>query len=447
MRRSGLALGGFCAVSAAISSSASLAQDGGVLLTFGIENRLEIVRNDDLAVPATGTDVTNATRLSFGLRSETAIDRLDFSASGALLAENNSGVSGTQFDFGRAALTLAYHREVPASVLDVDAAYRNDNIDAFVDDLGDVDEDGTRTDTAVSARLETGRTSSIGFALGAAYESTEYQDASDPELDDSTETRADLAVIFHASETVTGRVGLRYRLFEEENPGTRTVETLIGYAGLEYAISERLDLLAELGYVEAEDEDFDIIERARGPEVSIGLTYAMPAGTAVALLRVTTEVDEGQRETFEIGRDLETPTSAISARLGVTHADTTGTDLIGSLRWDRPLPDGGIGLNIERRVGFDTDDDEPVTTSLISIDWSKEVNEVSSIALDLTYEQSDSPSEKIEQVTFGAGYNYRLTEDWSLNSGVGYRVRHDADGRSESPNLFVSLSREFELRP
>jgi hypothetical protein len=447
MRRSGLAIGGFCAVSAVLSPSASLAQDGGLRMVFGLENRLEIVRNSDLSVPATGTDVTDVTRLSFGLTSETAIDRLDFSATGALIAENNAGSSGTELDFGRAAVTLAYHREVPASVLDINAEFRNDNIDAFDDDLADVDEAGTRTDTALSARLETGRTSSIGFALGAAYESTDYQDASDPELDDSTETRADVAVIFHASETVTGRVGLRYRKFEEENPGTRTVEETTGYVGLEYAISERLDLLAELGYIESEDEDFDIIERARGPEISIGLTYAMPVGTALALLSVTTDADEGQRETFVIGRDLETPANTISARLGVTHADTTGTDLIGSLRLDHPLPDGSLGLNVERRVSFDTDDDEPVTTSLISIDWAKNVNEVSSIGLDLSYEQSDSPSERIEQVTFGADYSYRLTEDWNLNSGVGYRVRHDADGRSESPNLFVSLSREFELRP
>jgi hypothetical protein len=331
--------------------------------------------------------------------------------------------------------------------LDINAEYRNDNIDAFRDDLAAVDETGTRTDYAVSARLETGRTSSIGFALGATYEVTDYQNASDPELDDSTETRADLAIIFHASENTTGLLGLRYRHREDEDPGNHTIDSLITYAGLDYAVTERLNLAAEVGYVESEVEDFGIVDQTRGPEASIDLTYAMPVGTASALLRVTTDADEGQRETFELGRDLETPANAFSARLGLTHADTTGTDVIGSLRWDHPLPDGALGLNIERRVRFDTDDNESVTSSIVSVNWAKDVNETASVGLNMSYELSDSPSEKIEQATVGASYNYRLTKDWNLNSGVGYRVRNDADGRSESPNLFLSISRDFQVRP
>lgn len=447
MRRSGLALGGFYAVTTALSSTASLAQDGGVRMVFGFENRLEVARNAELSVPATGTDILNVTRLSFGLTTETAIDRLAFTATGALIAENTAGASGTELDFGREAVTLAYHREVPAAVLDLSGEYRRDDIDAFEDDLTTVDEAGTRIDTGLSARLEFGRTSSIGFALGAAYASTDYQDVLDPDLHDTSETRADLAVIFHASETATGILGLRYSLREDENPGTRRIETQTTYAGLTYTLNERLDLAAELGYVDSEDENFDVIDRVRGPEASIGLTYAMPVGTALALLSVTTEAGEGQRETFEIGRDLETPSNTISARLGVTHSDATGSDLIGSLSWDHPLPDGSLGLILERRITFDTDADEEVAESAVRVSWAKNVNELSSISLDLSYEFSDALSETIEQVTFGAGYNYRLTEDWSLNSGVGYRVRNDADGRSESPNLFVALSRDFEINP
>ena len=447
MRRSGLAFGGLCAATTALTSSALLAQDGGVRLVFGLENRLEIAHNSELSVPATGTDVVNATVLSFGLTTETAIDRLDFFVSGALIAENTADSGSTELDFGREVATLAYHREVPAAVLDINAEYRSDNLDSFSDDLTTVDETGTRTDMSLSARIEIGRTSSVGFAIGVGYDSTDYQDALDPELDDTATRRADVAMILHASEITTGRIGLRYSLREDENPGTRTVETLTTYAGLDTALSDRLDLAAEIGYSDSEEEDFDIIDRVRGPALSLGLTYDMPAGTAMALLRVTTDADEGQRETFEIGRDIETPGSTISARLGVTHADTTGSDLIGSLRWDRPLPDGAIGLNLERRVSYDADAEEAVTYSLVRANWAKTISDLSSISMDISYELSDAPSERIEQVTLGAGYSYRLTEDWSLDSGVGYRVRKDADGRSESPNLFVSISRDFELRP
>ncbi len=84
MRRSGYALGGLFAATTALCAPAVLAQDGGVRLVFGIENRLEISRNTDLSVPATGTDVLDATQLSFGITTETAIDRLEFAASAAL---------------------------------------------------------------------------------------------------------------------------------------------------------------------------------------------------------------------------------------------------------------------------------------------------------------------------------------------------------------------------
>lgn len=77
----------------------------------GWENRLEISRNDRLSVPATGTGVSNVTRLSFGLTSEREIDQLEFLASGALIAENGTDGPGSEFTFGREALDLTYHRE------------------------------------------------------------------------------------------------------------------------------------------------------------------------------------------------------------------------------------------------------------------------------------------------------------------------------------------------
>jgi len=443
MRRSGLALGGFCAVSAALSSSA-FAQDAGMRIIFGLENRLEISRNDRLSVPASGTGIRNVTRLSFGLSSIREIDQLEFLASGALIAENGTDGPGSDFSFGREAVNLTYHREVPAAVFDLGASYRNDDVDEFDDELADIDETGTRTETRVSAGLETGRTSSIGFALGATYQSNDYQDVSDPDLTDSTEVTADLAMILHASEIATGRVGLRYTDLDEEDAASTRTETLVTYVGLDYSISERLDLAAEVGYFERDTEEFGVTTRTTGPDLTLGLIYDMPAGTAMARLRVTTDDDEGQRETFEIGRDLEMPTATISARLGVTHADDAGTDLIGRLQVDRTLPDGTLGVVLERGASYD---DEPITSSLAGVTWTKAVNELSSISLNLTYELRDSASERIEQMSFGAGYSRQLTADWNLDTGLGYRVRNDGDGRAESPTLFVSISRNFEFRP
>ncbi|MGL4236950.1 hypothetical protein [Tabrizicola sp.] len=447
MLRFGPVRGGFCAICAVLTPLSGFAQDGGLRLVFGIENRLEVTRNADLSVPATGTEVANVTQLTFGLISETALDRLEFSATGAAIIENADGSSGTEVDFGRSALNFAYSREVPAAILEIAAEFRSDDVEAFADDLADTDEVGRRTDYSLSARLEVGRTSSVGFAFGVAFEETDFRDTTSTDLIDTREARGDVAVIFNFSEVATGRLGLRFRQREEDDTANTTTEETVVFAGLDYSVSERLDLGLELGYTDTETEEFGVVDRDRGPDALINLTYDMPVGTASALLRVTTDADEGQRETFELGRIFETPVDAVEARLGITHADATGTDLIGSLRWSRALPDGSIGLDIERRVSFDTDDSEEVTASVFSLSWTKDVNEVSGILLDATYELSDAASERIEQVTLGATYTRQLTQDWGLSGGLNYRVRNDGDGRSESPGVFIALSRDFEIRP
>lgn len=445
MRRSGHLVGGVCALGAALVPGAVQAQEGGLLLTFGIENRLEISRNADLAIPADGTEISNVTLLSFGLSSETAIDRLNFEVTGGIIAQD--GDDGSEVDFGRAALTFGYHREVPSAVLDLAAEFRTDDVDAFGDDLGDVGAVGTRSDQFLSARLETGRTSAVGLAFGLAYDRTEFQDTIDPDLVDSDEWRGDIAAILHFSEVATGRIGVRYRHREEEDIGTTTTDASTVFAGLDYSLSERTDLSVELGYTDTETEDGGIIDRDRGPDASIRLSYDMPVGTAYTLFRIATDADEGQRETFEIGRALETQRDTISARLGVTHGEETGTDVIGSLEWTRALPDGSIGLVVERSVSYDVDDDESVTDSVFSLTWAKNLNETTTFLFDATYENSDSLSERIEQVTLDAGVSHMLTADWSLSGGMGYTVRRDAGGRAESPSFFVSISRDFQFRP
>lgn len=446
MRRSGNAFGGFCAVTTALLPYAGLAQDGGVVLTFGLENRFEAARNSALSVTAEGTEIANVTRLSFGLTSETAIDRLSFFAAGAAIIENAAGSSGTELDFGRGEVTLNYHREVPAALFDLTGELRSDDIGSF-DDLAAADETGTQTDYVLSARLETGRTSTVGLVLGLGYAQTDYQDSSDPDLFDIREARGDAAVLLRFSETATGRIGARYTQREEDDPGTTVTETTVGYVGIDYAVNERLDLSAELGYAEVETEEFDVIDRLSGPDLQLGAMYEMPVGSLSATFRVTQSTDEGQRETFEIGRTFETPVNSVTARLGITHIDDAGSEVIGGLVWNRTLPDGSLGLEMAREVSFDSDDDEVVETSTIGINWLKNVSDVSSISLAVEYEQSDSASETIEQVTFGAGYSQQLTADWNLETGVNYRVRDDLDGRARSPGIFVALSREFQVRP
>lgn len=448
MYRSGLTAGGLISIAAGILPLVAFAQDGGVQLRFGIENRIEVVRNADLDVPAEGTSVANVTALSFGLLTETGIDRFELAATGALIVENPADGSGTEADFGRSELTFGYTREIPAAIFEIAGTFRTDDVGAFDTDIGDDDDVGTETRYGLTTRLEVGRTSPLGFALGAGFDVTEYDDTTDPDLFDSREGRADAAAILRFSEVLTGRLGLRYVRLEEDDAATTVTETIGATAGLQYAVTERLDLGFDLGLTRIDTEESGVLDRTEGPEARVRLDYEMPVGTASAELRIaTSDDDEGARVTFEIGRVLETPLTTVSARLGVTNADASGTDLIGAVDLTRNLPDGSIGLGLSRSVSYDGDDDETTTSTSVSINWTKLVNDRGQVAFEVAYGLEDAPSERIEQTDFSASYSHRLTEAWNLSGGVGYTVRNDGDGRAESPNLFVSLSRDFEFRP
>lgn len=447
MRRFGLTTGGLVSVVAGMVPFGVQAQDGGMLLTFGFENRIEIVGNSALEVPAGGTSVANVTALSFGFLSETELDRLAFNVSGALIVENPDDSSDTEIDFGRTALTFGYTREIPAALFEITGNLRTDDVGAFDGDIGDDDAEGTQTTYGIATRLEVGRTSPLGFAFGAGFDVTEFEDTVDPDLEDSKEARADMAAILRFSEVTTGRLGLRYSRREEDDVGTTVTETLGAFAGLQYAVSQRLDLGVELGLVRIDTENAGLVERTEGPEGRIRLDYDMPVGTAAAELRIATSDGEGERVTFEVSRALELPTGTLSARLGVTNADPTGTDLVGALDWVHNRPDSSIGLRVERTVRYNEDDDESVSGTTFSLRWSKQVNDRSQLALDVSYALEDAASERIEQTGFGAVYSHQLTADWNFNTGVGYRIRNDADGHAESPNVFISLSRNFEFRP
>lgn len=448
MHRSVLTAGGLISIAAGVMPLAALAQDGGLQLRFGIENRIEVVRNPDLAVPAEGTSVANVTALSFGLLTETGIDRFDLAASGALIVENPADSSGTDVDFGRSALTFGYTREVPAAIFEIAGRFRTDDVGAFDTGVGDDDADGTETQYGLSTRLEIGRTSPLGFAIGAGFDVTEYDDTTDPDLFDSKEARADIAVILRFSEIMTGRLGLRYARLEEDDATATVTETLGASAGLQYAVTERLDLGIDLGLTRIDVDELGVVDRTEGPEARVRLDYEMPVGTAFAELRIaTSDDDEGERVTFEFGRALETPLDTLSARLGLTHSDPSGTDVIGAVEWTRNMPDGSFGLGLTRSVSFDSDDAETTESTILSLDWNKQINERGQVSLGIDYALENAPSERIEQTDFGASYSHSLTADWNLNGGVGYTIRNDADGRAESPRLFVSLSRDFEFRP
>ena len=405
MSRTGPLRGGLILAAATLAGVPATAE---VVLTFGVEQRLEIGRNIDLSVPEGGQTTSAVTRLSFGAVTRTPLDALEFSAAAALVVENSDDTGGTEFELSRPDLGLRYTREVPTALFAVGAVYRRDDVDAFDEDLSVSDLDGTRTDSSVDLRFETGRTAPLGFAFAGSLTQTTYQDTTDPELVD----------------TETLRVGVEAQL----------------------RLSEVIQASARLGY-EREEETAAPLSVTEARTAGLGLTYALANGAATADLSFRTEDAEGDRTTFILGRSYELPAGSLSARLGVSRGDVGGTDVVGGLSWTQELPRGLLEVGLERRIDFDDDAVEALEITRFAVSFTQELSPLATLGLGLSHEVSDAPSERIELSQFAATYTYALTEDWGLSSGLRYRVRHDADGRSDSPDLFVALSRSFEFRP
>lgn len=379
-----------------------------VVLTFGIEQRFQTGQNIDLSVPEGGRTTASVTRLSFGATTRTPIATLEFSASGALEVENDSDLDETTTEFGRPDYGLRYTREVPNALFSVGVQYLSDNLDTFDADLSDGDLSGTRTDTSADLRLETGRTAPLGFAVTTSYLKTEYEDTSDPDLVDTETATYGVETILRFSDVVESRIGLGYER-----------ETRADSPGEEFNTNTAL----------------------------VGVTYLLPNGTATADLTFLSGDEEGDRTSFVIGRTLVLPAASVSARLGLTNGDVGGTDVIGSVSWAQTLSRGAVDLLLERRISFDEDTVESVETTVFSLGYTQEINDLSSFGLSLSHEVADSPSEHFELSQVSAVYRYQLTENWGLDSGVRYRVRRGGEGQSNSPDIFLALSRSFEMRP
>jgi hypothetical protein len=223
----------------------ALAQDaGGVLLSFGIDQRLETGNNLALETPEEGNSSIATTFLSFGLLSETATQQIGFDLGGGLQIQNTPDSDGTETSFTDPALTFFYTLEGADSTLSLSANYREADIDTltlsdFVNNEGliELPEDfatlngtGQRTDYGINAFLETGRDAPLGFVLSGGASGIEYTGSNDPSLFDIARTNAGATALLRVSPVATGTLGLRYSTYDADDD-LQTYRTTTGADG------------------------------------------------------------------------------------------------------------------------------------------------------------------------------------------------------------------------
>lgn len=407
-----LLMGGFVAV---LTTGAALTQEGGgVLLTFGIEQRASWVDNPDLEIPSTGDRVRFDTRLSFGIVSETPRDRIELSLGTMVRGEDDGGGFGFTLDNPSAELT--YARSGPSSSLTFSGFLRGVDLGEGLTLIEGSDgeppvltfEDGSARIKGIRLSYNWGEGAPLGGSLRAGLTDTDYRDTTDPDLLDNRTITAGAGFRFALNEVTEATLDLDHRRYDEDGPTAAEESTTF----------------------------------------SAGIVRALPRGSLRAKLS-TTRDEDGTRTSLSFGRVVDLPSGSLSLDLGVTEAAGSGTDLTGALSWRQDLANGSLSAKLSRAVTNDTNNDEALITTF-SLGMTQELSPRLSLNLGASWVENEKQATGLatDTTSLEASLSYALTEDWAMNLGANHKVQdEDGVGKADSSSVFVSLGRTFEWRP
>ena len=399
------------------------AQDtGGMLLTFGIEARVETSSNLDLEIPAEGSTTQGTTRLSFGLLSETPTQRLFFDASVALRAATGPDVDSSDTGLTDPRASLSYRKETASTAIALYGSVREDDIaflrplDDFVnedgevelpDDLDDLNGTGQRLSQDLSAAIDWGTNSRLGMGLTATTTSLNYSDAS-PDLFDNRRDGLSARVRLSLSDVTEATLEATASHFTDDDPTT----------GLRKTTSLNADIV-----------------------------QSRPNGTISANLNHT-QTEDGTRTSFSFGRSMDLPLGALSASLGLTHGVTGKTGVTGFLDYQRDGPNGSLLLRLSSAFVPDSDDLEQQVTAL-RLGYNHILGPTTTLGTTFSYVSTLETETGLvtDNGSFGITLSRELTPDWTLDTGLRYDMRdEDGEGRANGNTLFLALRRSFDTR-
>jgi hypothetical protein len=441
----------------------AMAQDGGVTLAFGLDQRFEVTDNLNLDLISPGTTSLATTALSFGLTSETALSTLDLTASAALRARSGPGISGVDTLIDDPRFGLRYMRDGATARFSLAARYRSSEVtflrplEDFLNDEGDIElpEDaadlegsGTRVSYGLDSTLELRRDAPLGLSFSAGLSGLRYSGVSNPDLVDSRRSRLGASARLTFSPVAEGGLGVNYSTYAADDAASTRRETLATDFTLRYEISPITRADAGVGYVVIDTEEFGLASRTEGATGHLKLELDRPNGMITAGLDSTFTAD-GARYSASIGRSLDLPNGALSASAGLTAAEGGAPQTTASLSWRQNLPRGAFSAQLRRSVNIAADDTANLAT-VLALGYRHDINALSALDFRATYSVTGEtgPDNRVDRASFTASYLHALTADWNLNAGYTYRMRDEETvGQARSNTIFVGLGRAFSLRP
>ena len=447
-------------------SQAAGAENAGLRFVLDYEAQIEADTEPRFGDDDAGAGLQFLNELDFAILSETRTQ--GFALTFGTVARYSTVDSGELegFTLTEPNYELSYERVGANATLSVEADYRERRIEFlepfFIDNDGDtiLDEagfsrsDGFLTEVGARVTLVTGRQSPIGTTYTAAYRSRTYEENEDPDLFDSMDYRVGTATRFRLSDVSTGQITTRLRQYEYDEGREVDGEVYSISAGYSRAISPTLDFDASLGVSHTSVDEVlngeSVLEEDTGLNAELGVLKALPDGAVFATFE--RGISDGEfRNSLSFGRTLQMRGYELTASVGLTQREGgNGVEPTLELGYLRDLPDGAFGASLQRAVTTNTIDDENTVTAL-SVDYNKQINELSTLVFDVNLARVQSVSEADDdsrtEAAVTASVARELTRDWGMQ--VGYRGRlNESEGDTSFSNaVFLTIGRSFTFRP
>ena len=464
MKTRALITGTGIAVVLAYATVPTFAQDdGGLRVSLGFQQSFSFGDNLALGVPGSvtnpeqGSTSLSTTAFALNVDSQTSTETFRFQIGGS--ARYGSTPPGTNVETGFVDpfVSLSYDREGSNArfsfSLDVDESdvslarplwtfSDEDNVISPPSDLGDLQGTGTRRSQSARVSLEAGINAPLGFRFSASHTGLRY-DNTTTALTESDRDTAALSTFLRFNRTTSAVLDLNWSRFAPRN-GTAASTTRSAELGFDHEFANEGTLQFRVGRT---DGDTTTSANADGTTGSLRYSHPLPNG-ALSASYTLRRTDSGEIETMQVGRNFALRSGSLSFNLGTTQINGNSAKPTGSLNWLYEMPRSQLSVQLNRSVSADSNNTDRFTTSLAA-QYRQELTALSSISANfsLFVQDGTGASNKVTRKDAALAYQYALTDDWNLDAGVNLRIRDEATvGRATSKQVFVSLSRRFDLR-
>lgn len=467
MTQKGLATGTAIAALFVYLSGPTQAQDeGGLRASLGVSQSFGYGDNLALGVPGSVTNPeqgsTNQSLTSFALNVDSITRNQEFNlqTGGALRAASLPPGSATETGFVDPFITLSYDRRSANARFSFDGSFEEsdisqgrplwdftdeDNVIVPPSDLSSLQGTGLRLASDVALDLELGLNSPIGFRFFANNSTVRYEDETAVGLNDFDRTRVGASTFFRFNPVTTAVVDYVFTRFNEDGVAndrdTETVEF-----GFDREFSDQSQFSFRLGYTDGDANNVGRPDNASGLSGSVRYTRPLTDGNFSAGYAVTRD-STGEIDRLDFGRNFALRGGSLGISVGATSVYGASPRFSGGINWSQEFQTSQLSLQLNRQVLPDENDNSRFTTSFAA-QYTHTLSPYSTFVANFSYFVSDgsATSNEVDRGDVVLRYDYALTDDWNLNAGINLRMRDEETvGRGESQEIFVGLSRRFDL--